>query len=87
MVQPDADEERSEQRLDPERRKQRGVDVCARDQLGLVAEPDGPAGCAPDADVVERLLDELARRSADAYRSLVWEDPAFEAYGVPILPA
>jgi phosphoenolpyruvate carboxylase len=32
------------------------------------------------------ILDDLARRSADAYRALVWEDPAFEQYFAAATP-
>jgi phosphoenolpyruvate carboxylase len=53
----------------------------------LIASSPGHEQQARDAHVRGRtILGELAERSAQEYRSLVWEDPAFEAFYVAATP-
>jgi phosphoenolpyruvate carboxylase len=53
----------------------------------LVASSAGHARQAVDAQVLgAAILGEIAERSARAYRALVWDDPAFEAFYVAATP-
>jgi phosphoenolpyruvate carboxylase len=53
----------------------------------LIASSSGHLRQAAEAQTRGRaVLDELAERSAAAYRSLVWDDPGFEAFYVAATP-